>query len=132
MLTSLNVTTRTLATKRAGRYMSHTHASLQLELEVGPAVLGADVELHLVGEVEATLGLDDVLEHRQDVAVLLVELELDLGLVPLEILGAHRAVSVASTRARLRPLPYGRRPDAVHVRTRFSLIFAAFPIRSRR
>src|SRR6476646_2426023 len=27
MLTSLNVTTRTLATKRAGRYMSHTQAS---------------------------------------------------------------------------------------------------------
>ena len=27
MLTSLNVTTRTLATKRAGRYMSQTHAS---------------------------------------------------------------------------------------------------------
>jgi hypothetical protein len=27
MLTSLKVTTRTLATKRAGRYMSHTQAS---------------------------------------------------------------------------------------------------------
>ena len=37
-LTSLNVTTRTSATKRVLRYMSHTQASLQLELEVGAAV----------------------------------------------------------------------------------------------
>ena len=130
-MTSLNVTTRTSATKRVGRYMSHTQASRSCELEVRAAVVALDVQLDLVGEVEATLGLDDVLEHRQHVAVLAVELELDLGLVPLEILGAHDA------------RVYALHADPVIVRpagdcacragqTRFSLIFAAFPMRSRR
>ena len=90
MLTSLNVTTRTLATKRAGPVHVPDPRVLQLELEVGRGRPRCCTSmLHLVGEVEAPLGLDDVREHRQDVAVLLVELELDLGLVPLEILGAH-------------------------------------------
>ena len=42
------------------------------------------------GEVEATIGLHDVREQRHDVAVLAVQRELELGLVPLEILSAHR------------------------------------------
>ena len=62
---------------------------MEVQLEVGLAADVAHVELHLVREIEAALGLDDVREHRQDVAVLLVELELDLGLVPLEIFGTH-------------------------------------------
>ena len=60
-----------------------------LELDPGPAPGVADRLPHLVGQVEAPLGLHDVREHRADVLVLLVQLELDVGLVPLEILGAH-------------------------------------------
>src|SRR5439155_3815399 len=60
-----------------------------VELEVGAVVLGAQVHVDRVGEIEAALCLHDVGEHLDDVAVLLVELELDLGLVPLEVLGAH-------------------------------------------
>src|SRR5262245_32571604 len=85
----------------------------QLELDEGAAA-GLPHDLRdLVGQVEAALGLDDVREHRDDVLVLLVELELDVGLVALEVLGAH----------------------AEHPTTqcsRFSLTFAAFPMRSRR
>src|SRR6185436_8198343 len=42
-----------------------------------------------VGQVEAALGLHHVGELGHDVPVLLVEGELHLGLVLLEILGAH-------------------------------------------
>src|SRR5919108_2670034 len=63
------------------------------DVEVGLAVLVAHLQVELVGEVEAALRLDDVLEHVQHVAVLLVELQLHVGLVALEVLGAHRPSS---------------------------------------
>src|SRR5690606_33813904 len=90
----------------------------QVELDVGAPTPVADGLRDLVREVEPPLGLDDVREHRADVLVLLVELELDVGLVALEILGAHD------------PAPYwpGRRPQP----SRFSRTLAAFPMRSRR
>src|SRR6266704_1475078 len=59
-------------------------------VDVDVGVLVADLEVDLVGEVEAALGLDDVLEHAEHVPVLVVELQLDIRLVPLEVLGAHR------------------------------------------
>src|SRR5687768_4462910 len=45
---------------------------------------------HVVGGVEPSLCFDHVREHAHHVAVLTVELQLHLGLVPLEILRAHR------------------------------------------
>ena len=108
--------------------MSHTHASRSLQLEVGAPVFAAHVEIDLVGEVEAALGLDDVLEHRQHVSVLAVELQLDLGFVPLEILGAHENASVRRGPA----IPITPAGEPASDQTRFSLIFAAFPMRSRR
>src|SRR6266480_1899225 len=62
---------------------------LEVELEVDASLLVLHVHLDGVREIEASFGLDDVREHREDVAILLVELELYLGLVPLEVLGAH-------------------------------------------
>jgi hypothetical protein len=62
---------------------------VQGDVEVGVAVLVADLEVELVGQIEAALGLDDVLEHPEHVLVLLVELQLHVGLVALEVLGAH-------------------------------------------
>ena len=89
MLTSLNVDDLDVGDE-AGRAVHVPHPRvLEAELEVDATVLVAGVDRHRVGQVEATLGLDDELEHRQDVAVLLVELELDLGFVPLEVLGTH-------------------------------------------
>src|SRR3712207_7521191 len=43
-----------------------------------------------VGEVEAPLGLHHVGELPDDVPVLAIELQLHLGLVLLQVLGAHR------------------------------------------
>ena len=91
MLTSLKVTTCTSATNRELPVHVPDPRVAQLQIEVGAAVGLLDLEVHLVGQIEAALGLDDVLEHRQDVAVLAIELELDLGLVPLEVLAAHAA-----------------------------------------
>src|ERR1700722_8085026 len=63
---------------------------LHRDLEEHLAVVGrADVQLHLVGQVEAALGLDDMAEQPDHVPVLAVELELHLGLVLLEILRTH-------------------------------------------
>src|ERR1051326_9085871 len=62
------------------------HGDFEVDLAV---VRRADVELHLVGQVEAPLRLDHVREQTHDVPVLAVELELHLGLVFLEILRAH-------------------------------------------
>src|SRR5215217_6603721 len=74
----------------AGRPVHVPHPGVvQGDVEVGVAVLVAHLEVELVGQVEAALGLDDVLEHAQHVPVLLVELQLHVGLVALEILGAH-------------------------------------------
>ena len=94
MFTSLNVTIRTLCTKRLVRYMSHTQASRSSSSDVRAPAGVADRLVHLVGQVEPPLGLDDVGEHRTDVLVLLVELELDVGLVPLEVLGTHGAHTI--------------------------------------
>src|SRR5215211_2200232 len=63
---------------------------VQGDVEVGVAVLVTHLEVELVGQVEAALGLDDVLEHAHHVPVLLVELQLHVGLVALGILGAHQ------------------------------------------
>ncbi len=65
-------------------------------------VLVAQVHLDVVGEVEPALGLDHVGEQRQDVAVLLVQLELHLGFIPLQVFAAHRATvaTVAAFTAR--------------------------------
>src|SRR5690606_20056885 len=60
------------------------------DLEPGlPAAAGVDLHVDLVGQVEPPLGLDDVAEQPHHVAVLAVELQLHVGLVLLEILGAH-------------------------------------------
>src|SRR5215213_2547048 len=61
----------------------------QLELDPAATAVVVDPLLDLVGEVETPLGLHHVGEHGRDVLVLLVELELDLRLVALEILGRH-------------------------------------------
>ena len=55
---------------------------------VRPSLLWT-VLLHVVRQVEAPFGLDDEGEHRADVLVLLVQLKLELRLVPLEVLGTH-------------------------------------------
>ena len=64
----------------------------QLDLEVHLAVVALRLDLHIVGEIEAAFGLDDVLEHREHVAVLAVQLEFDLRLVPFEFVAAHRTL----------------------------------------
>jgi len=46
-------------------------------------------EAHLVREVEAAFRLDHVREHREDVAVLPLELELALLFEPLDVVVAH-------------------------------------------
>src|SRR5699024_5443243 len=61
------------------------------DVEVDLTALVADLHVDGVGEVEATLGLDDVGEQADDIAVLPVELQLHLGLVLLQVLRAHRA-----------------------------------------
>src|SRR5262245_22219488 len=63
---------------------------VHLDLEVDLAVDVADVQVDLVGQIEPALRLHHVRELTHDVAVLAIELELHLGLVLLEILGAHR------------------------------------------
>ena len=62
------------------------HRDLEVDLAVGVA----DLQVDRVGEVEPPLGLHHVGELPDDVAVLAIELQLHLGLVLLEILGAHR------------------------------------------
>ena len=90
MLTSLNVTTLTfLANLRRSVHVPDPGVG-HGDLEVGVAGLGADLEVDGVAEVEAPVGLDDVLEDAHHVAVLAVEMELHLGLVLLQVLGAHR------------------------------------------
>src|SRR6478672_11030747 len=59
------------------------------DLEVDLAVRVAGGDIHGVRQVEAALGLHHIGELGDDVPVLLVEGELHLGLVLLEILGAH-------------------------------------------
>src|SRR3712207_557376 len=61
----------------------------ELELEVDLAAGLADLQVDGVGQVEAPLGLHHVGELADDVPVLAIELQLHLGLVLLEVLGAH-------------------------------------------
>src|SRR6476469_6602144 len=63
------------------------------DLEEHVTGLRAGLHVDLVAQVETTVGLDDVLEDADDVAVLPIEVELHLGLVLLEILGAHGETS---------------------------------------
>ncbi len=78
-----------------------------------------------VGQVEAPLGLDHVGEQREHRPVLLDQGQLDLRLVPLEILFAHRRGT------RLSRMPGARESDQERA-VRRSLILAALPCRSRR
>src|SRR3954467_6626756 len=49
-----------------------------------------DLQVHGVGQVEAPFGLHHVRELPDDVPILAIELQLHLGLVLLQVLGAHR------------------------------------------
>src|SRR5690349_13479068 len=69
------------------------HRDLEEDLAV---VGGADLEIHVIGEIEPALGLNDVREQPDDVAVLAIELQLHLGLVFLEVLRAHVLSSAAA------------------------------------
>ena len=151
MFTSLNVTTRTDGTKRilVWRYMSHTQASVMQQLDAGAAAVGVDGVLHGVGQVEAALGLHHVPERGRDVAVLLEELVLDLRLVLLQVVGAHRRAPARGPRGgellawdhegivrpgcdnRGRRAGGSGRPGTTQ-KSRFSLTLAALPTRSRR
>ena len=59
------------------------------------AVGAAGLQVNVVGQIETPFGLDHIVEHRKDVVILLVELELDFGLVTLQVfvhllLDSHR------------------------------------------
>jgi len=72
-----------------------------------------------VGQIEAAFGLDDVGEQAEDGFVLLNQLELDRGLVSLEVLFAHGPMVSELT---------GSSPGSAQPRTtRRSLILAALP-----
>src|SRR6201999_2385378 len=62
------------------------HDDLEKDLAI---VRVAHVELNLVGEVEAPLGLHYMAEEAHDVAILAIQLQLHLGFVLFEILCAH-------------------------------------------
>src|SRR5687767_12137735 len=66
---------------------------LELEVDLSPGL--PHLQVDGVGEVEAPLGLHHVGELPHDVPVLAIELQLHLGLVLLEVLGAHRSSSGA-------------------------------------
>src|SRR5581483_8768573 len=90
-----------------GRAVHIPHPGIaQLDLEVGAALLVASLHLDLVGQIETPLGLDHVAEHGEDGAVLLVQLELDLGFVPFEVFGAHRFALTASIVRTTRTTPW--------------------------
>src|SRR6185436_13000089 len=59
------------------------------DLEEDVSGLGPRFHVDLVAEVETAVGLHDVLEYADDVAVLPIEGQLHLGLVLLEILRTH-------------------------------------------
>src|SRR5919197_3104377 len=82
----------------SGRAVHVPHPRVgHLHLEVDLAVGVAYVQVHVVGEVEAPLGLHHVRELPDDVAVLAIELQLHLGLVLLKILGTHVPASLRAT-----------------------------------
>src|SRR5690606_28543537 len=55
------------------------------DLEVEGIAVGLSLHLHVVGEVEAPLGLHDEAEQREDIPILLVDRQFGFGLVALEI-----------------------------------------------
>src|SRR5207302_8670799 len=61
------------------------------------AVVVVEFQGVLVGEVAAPFGLEGVGEHRRAVALLLICLQLDLGLVRLEVLSAHWSLPVTTS-----------------------------------
>src|SRR5699024_9693451 len=105
------------------RECNHVHVLAEPRWSVHvphPGVGHPDVEVHLpvcrprdqldsVGEIEATLRLDDVGELPDDVAVLAVQRELHLGLVVLQILGAHLVLLLECACAARRTLAYDMR-----------------------
>ena len=128
MLTSRKVRMRTEGTKRAGRYMSHTQASVRLTSTQAGEESDRTRHLDGVGQVEATLGLHHVGEQGKDGPVLLDQGQLDLRLVPLEILFTHALPrplryfthGVTTSTVPPRPLgPHARAPaDACGARAR--------------
>ncbi len=108
MLTSRKVRMRTEGTKRAGRYMSQTQASLSVDLDAGRRGVRPHGHVDTVGQVETPLGLHHVGEEGQDGPILLDQCQLDLRLVPLEILFAHRHRRSASLGARRRTAGHRR------------------------
>src|SRR5689334_3824329 len=69
------------------------HRQLEVDLAVGVTGL----QINVVGQVEAALGLDDVGELRSDVPVLPIELQLHIGLVVLEILSTHPSLAISTS-----------------------------------
>src|SRR5450756_1798398 len=59
------------------------------DVEVDLTALTAYLQVDRVGQVEASLRLNDVGEQPDDVAILAIELKLHLGLVLLQVLRAH-------------------------------------------
>src|SRR5699024_10862010 len=59
------------------------------DLEVCVAAVTAHLHVHMVGQVETSIGLDDIGEQMHDVAVLPVQRQLHLGLVLLEVFRTH-------------------------------------------
>src|SRR2546423_8419373 len=64
------------------------------DLEPWPVLVGLDVDL--IGQVEAPLGLDRVAEHGQDVPVLPEKGQLGVGLELLDLFFAHRGAHYGS------------------------------------
>src|SRR5262249_132363 len=85
---------------------------VHFDLEVHLAVGVANVQVDLVGQVEPALRLDHVGELADNVAVLPVKLELHLGFVLLEILGAHPGPPSLATVPRNCAATYALRPGA--------------------
>src|ERR1035437_1658138 len=56
------------------------------DVEVDLTTLAADLHVNRVGQIETALGLNDVREEPNDVAILTIELKLHLGLVLLQVL----------------------------------------------
>src|SRR5205085_10739157 len=77
-----------LDTRHESRGAEHVPHPGVLERHVEPPVT-SPIELHPVGEVEAPVRLDDMGEHREDVAVLAVQLELAFVFVPFDVVVAH-------------------------------------------
>src|SRR5688572_2435597 len=65
---------------------------LEGEVEIDLGIGAARLQVHVVGEVKAALGLDHVAEQPDDIAVFTVELKLHVGFVVFKILGTHGSI----------------------------------------